>query len=283
MGTKTGISWTDATWNPLRGCTRVSQGCVNCYAESVAARFSGPGQPYEGLAKMVNSHPRWTNTIMLVRKHLEDPLHWRAPKRVFVNSMSDCFHPDVPDSYVHEIFEVMNAAPRHQFQILTKRPERMKAYCQRFQPNPLANVWLGTSVENQETADERIPHLMQTPAAIRFLSCEPLLGPVTLWKLTKPYYEVGFSTPREVYPLDGLFAIPDHDWSVGAIDWVIVGGESGPQHRPFDVDWARSLRDTCVEMAVPFFFKQHGGMTAKSGGKLLDGREWCEMPEVAHG
>jgi protein gp37 len=260
---------------------------MNCYAESVAARFSGPGQPYEGLAKTVNGHPRWTNKIMLARKHLDDPLHWRKPRRVFVNSMSDLFHPDVPDSYIHEIFEVMCGAARHQFQVLTKRPERMKDYCLRFQPNPLPNVWLGTSVEHQSAAEERIPYLIDTPAAIRFLSVEPMLGPVILDMIARrsPYhYATGTlnALTGEWWPALGIqpgAEAAGRFTDDARINWVIVGGESGPNHRFFNPDWARSIRDQCVAAEVPFFFKQHGGLTPKSRGKELDGREWCEMPK----
>lgn len=281
-----GITWTEQTWNPIRGCTRVSQGCVNCYAERVAARFSGPGQPYEGLAKMTAGGPRWTGNVELVEDHLLDPLRWKRPRLVFVNSMSDLFHESLPDEAIDRIFAVMALTPQHQFQVLTKRPARMLAWfsrrlnhigiaalcfvggaatrlrdnqlpyldgerltdkCPWLDPSgpelawPLHNVWLGVSVEDQATADERIPVLLQTPAAVRFVSAEPLLGPVTLnrWLLSE-------------HGRRALGARP-------GISWVIVGGESGAGARPMHPDWARSLRDQCRATGVAFFMKQLDG------------------------
>jgi protein gp37 len=255
MGATTGISWTDATWNPIRGCSRVSEGCRHCYAEMLAGRFSGPGQPYEGLAKKVGGEARWTGEVRFIEKHLEDPLRWRKPRRIFVNSMSDLFHERVADEWLDRIFVVMALAPHHTFQVLTKRPERMRAYLAdqgrleaiyaewydlsgapaEAQEWPLPNVWLGVSVENQEAADERIPILLQTPAAIRFLSVEPMLSPVNLLNADE----------------DGL-----RGGLLGALHWVICGGESGPGHRDMLLSWARSLRDQCTGHGVPFFFKQ---------------------------
>jgi protein gp37 len=216
------IQWTDATWNPIRGCSRVSAGCTNCYAETIAARFSGPGLPYEGLARRrSNGEAQWTGVVRVIEKHMMDPLSWRQPRRIFVNSMSDLFHENVSDETIHRVFAVMALAPRHTFQVLTKRPERMRnlvssdAFAdavldhiendaelweasklerddypiQEFNRDiasgerwPLPNVWLGVSVENQAAANERIPLLAQTPAAIRFLSCEPLLGPIDFYE-----------------------------------------------------------------------------------------------------
>jgi protein gp37 len=280
MGDATSISWTDATWNPIRGCSRVSPGCVHCYAERVAGRFSGQGQPYEGLVKLVKrthekvslsktsakysktstTEARWNGVVRLIPEHLADPLRWRKPRRIFVNSMSDLFHEALSNEQIAAVFGVMAAAPRHTFQVLTKRPERMRQWFEWIgqQPEPpvramnaaldvlegvrmsvnsqrwpLPNVWLGVSVENQAAADERIPLLLDTPAAVRFLSCEPLLGPVVL---------------------------PAHEQSMGSshspLDWVIAGCESGPGARPCDTDWLRRLRDQCEEGAVPFFLKQ---------------------------
>lgn len=299
-GTK--IEWTDATWNPIRGCSRVSEGCRNCYAERVAARFSGPGMPYERLAQMTKEGPRWTGTIRLVTEKLFDPIRWKRPRRIFVNSISDLFHENVPDSWIDMIFRRMHAARWHTFQVLTKRPERMKRYCEmRFVQHhenpiwrPLPNVWLGVSVENQATADKRIPILLETPAAVRWISAEPLLGPLEIVR----YFEVLKGGPY-----------------FSGLDWVVVGGESGPGARPMHPNWARSLRDQCVAAGIPFFFKQWGdwapavfgegpdpgdgrGLAFKylddlypdeepskvwrfgktRAGRLLDGRTWDEFP-----
>lgn len=223
MGNQTGISWTDATWNPIRGCSKVSAGCAHCYAEKTAHRFSGEGQPYEGLVEGGN----WNGRVVLVENHLEDPLRWAKPRRVFVNSMSDLFHDSVLDEWIDRIFDVMARATRHQFQVLTKRPARMRDYL-KDQDEILPNVLLGVSAEDQSTADERIPILLETPAAVRFVSCEPLLSAVSLSEV------------------------------IGGLDWVIVGGESGPGARPIHPDWVRGMRDECVEAEVPFHFKQWG-------------------------
>lgn len=282
MGDKTGIAWTDATWNPIRGCTPVSEGCRYCYAASVAARFSGPGMPYEGLAERTPKGPRWTGEVRLIEDHLDDPLHWRKPRRVFVNSMSDLFHPALWLQVIARIFAVMAAAPQHTFQVLTKRPERMAqllndsgflSAVEEFAVIrlwPLPNVWLGTSVENQEAAGERIPHLLRTPAAVRFLSCEPLLGPIDLEGRLDTDHECPEGGPVCGQCFAGAPAARIH--------WVIVGGESGPNHRPFDPAWARSLRDQCREAGVAFFFKQVGGLRPTSGGDLLDGERIQEYP-----
>ena len=265
MGTKTGISWTDATWNPILGCSRVSEGCRNCYAEGIAYRF-GHGKPtvYSGLTVLANGHPQWTGKIVETRQLLA-PLSWRKPKRVFVNSMSDLFHENVTDEQRDRIFAVMALCPQHIFQVLTKRPKRMLEYFSaagmskirealigrqasiihlertkmpvlEWPGLPLPNVWLGTSVENQATADERIPFLLETPAAVKFLSAEPLLGPIDFRKVS------GFNR----------IGLDLSNW------WVICGGESGPGARPMHPDWARSLRDQCANGQVPFFFKQWG-------------------------
>lgn len=276
MSDKTNISWTEATWNPLRGCSKVSDGCRNCYAEGMAARFSGPGLPYEGTI----TDGRWNGQIRLVPEVLQQPLRWQRPRRIFVNSMSDLFHKEVPQDYIDKVFAVMALAPRHTFQILTKRPDRMKNYLQGLEKRgtaatlgyaaelvtgdeiahhyvnnrilagatdkpgwPLKNVWLGVSVENQMAADERIPLLLQTPAAVRFLSCEPLLGPVDL-------FQAGALT-------GGLVNENEFD-AHGNIDWVIAGGESGHGARPMHPDWVRSLRDQCQAAGVAFHFKQWG-------------------------
>jgi protein gp37 len=281
MADNTKIEWTDATWNPIRGCTRVSEGCRNCYAEVMAARFSDPGQWGHGLAKRVtlpdgSTDHRWTGEMRLIDSALDLPLRWTRPRRIFVNSTSDLFHEAVPDEWIDRVFAVMALAPQHTFQVLTKRPERMRAYLgsidaefhaspddlnERFGEQcvqlsgdpcasgwfedhvdwPLSNVWLGTSVEDQAAADARIPHLLETPASVRFISAEPLLGPVDLTSMKR---SGGTGLMR---PLDGRFR---------TLDWIIVGGESGPGARPIDPDWARSLRDQCAASGVAFFMKQ---------------------------
>ena len=234
------IEWTEATWNPVTGCTQVSPGCANCYAMRFAERFRGvPGHPYErGF------------DLQLRPERLDQPLRWRKPRTIFVNSMSDLFHPGVPDDYIQQVFEVMQEASQHRFQVLTKRSERLAGLSPTL-PWP-ENIWMGVSVENQRWTS-RIDDLRQTGAAIKFLSCEPLLGPLDL-------------------DLDG-------------IDWVIAGGESGPGARPMDGDWVRGVRDQCGETETAFFFKQWGAhcvngrrVGKKKAGRDLDGRLWSELP-----
>jgi len=228
------IEWTDATWNPVTGCTKVSPGCQHCYAERMARRLQAMGVPRYAHGFRVTLHP---DALAL-------PLAWRKPRRIFVNSMSDLFHPAVPDAYIADVFHVMRQAPQHAFQVLTKRPERAAALAPLL-PWP-SHVWLGTSVESQHVV-ARIHHLQACPAAVRFLSCEPLLGPLP------------------ALPLDG-------------IHWVIVGGESGPKARPMCPEWAVDIRDQCIAHQVPFFFKQWGGRQRTKAGRLLDGRTWDEWP-----
>ncbi|BDU72935.1 DUF5131 family protein [Mesoterricola silvestris] len=267
-----GIVWTDATWNLIRGCSRVSEGCRNCYAERMAARFcSQPGMPYHGLVE--SSTGRWTGHVRLVPEQLETPLTWRRPRRVFVNSMSDLFHEDLPFDRIDQVFGIMAACPQHTFQILTKRPERMRDYLAQDRreewayagsygndllfdqidlgPRALPNVWVGVSVENQETADKRIPFLLETLAAVRWLSCEPLLGPVDLSREILSD-RCGGSYPFPFLPEDC------RTHRIDQLDWVVVGGESGPGARPMHPDWARGLRDQCSAAGVPFLFKQWG-------------------------
>jgi protein gp37 len=299
---KTRIEWTDATWNPVTGCTKVSPGCDHCYAETIAHRFAG-----------TKAYPAGFD-VTLRPERLDQPLRWRRPRRIFVNSMSDLFHDAVPDEYIAQVFAVMALAPQHTFQILTKRHGRMRSFLRdecrcgsghapgihlrsamswavsKANPDripgvpddagrrvyfeagwPLPNVWLGVSVENQQWADIRIPALLDTPAAVRFLSCEPLLGPVDL---------------------RGRVAFPRVD--APRIHWVIVGGESGRGARPMHPDWARSLRDQCAAAGVAFHFKQWGEwkpvrtpsgehqerVGKKAAGRELDGRTWEDFPEV---
>lgn len=286
------IEWTDRSdWNPIRGCTRVSEGCRNCYAEGIAARFSGPGQPFHGFAERTAKGPRWTGKVQLVEDRLTLPLRWKKPARIFASSTSDIFHESLPDEAIDRIFAVMALAPRHIFQVLTKRPERMRDYVTALHTKrvlkagmvavdgmaviehyadpadfplwkPLPNVWLGVSVEDQATADERIPHLLATPAARRFLSCEPLLGPVDLGR---------------VYATKDQHGTYLHEAPILALDWVIAGGESGPNARPMHPDWARSLRDQCQAAGVPFFFKQWGEWVPVCG--VVDAWDIGDDPE----
>lgn len=318
MSDDTGIEWTDATWNPIRGCSRVSAGCARCYAERVAARFSGPGLPYEGLVRIgaAGKPTGWNGTVRMVPEHLADPLRWKRPRRVFVNSMSDLFHESLTNEQIAAVFGVMATTPRHTYQVLTKRARRMREwfawlFAGEVSPSgkcyaaasgavdfgtwwqtvpqkwPLPNVWIGVSVENQAAADERIPELLRTPAAVRWISAEPLLGPVDL----RPW------TSRE----HGLALIG----APRGLAWVVAGCESGPGARACDVAWLRSLRDQCAATGVAFFLKQavEGGDTPivttngerapaitagpdshrKAGGVIglpyLDGRQHAEMPE----
>lgn len=237
MSDNSAIEWTDATWNPVRGCTKISPGCKHCYAETFSERFRGvPGHPFEqGF------------DLRLVPSALELPLSWRAGRLVFVNSMSDLFHEQVPDEYVDKVFDVMRRAPQHQFQVLTKRADRLPRFFRKREV-PL-NAWLGVSVESSAYF-RRIHQLTKVSAQRRFLSLEPLLGPLP------------------DLPLEG-------------ISWVIVGGESGGRARPMDPAWVREIRNQCVAARVPFFFKQWGGVRKRTTGRELDGRTWDEMPAVS--
>lgn len=327
------IEWTDATWNPIVGCSIVSPGCTNCYAMQMAYRIeamsgaAGTKTHYRGTTTKVNRRGVWTGKVALASdKILTQPLRWRTPKRIFVNSMGDLFHESIPDEWIDRVFAVMALCPQHTFQVLTKRSERMRDYFdvgfsamdtpkramhvedqfvkltagQWGPPDlpvwPLTNVWLGVSAERQQEADERIPHLLDTPAGVRFLSAEPLLGRIDLHEVIPD-------------PLAWTFA---HGFN--GLDWVIVGGESGSKARPMHPQWARDLRDQCQQAGVPFFFKQWGeyapqfdecggqhraarvGMAThffrrtehfgtsvvrvgkKAAGRLLDGRTWDEFP-----
>lgn len=281
MGDKSKISWTDASWNPVVGCSRVSSGCERCYAERVSHRLaSNPvtKATYQGLTVERGGRPVWSNVVRAVPERLDQPLRWKRPRRVFVNSMSDLFHEQVPDEFIDQVFAMMALCPHHQFQVLTKRPERMRDYItakyrsmlvdqrmaelRRDQPAspwsggctlPLPNVWLGVSVEDQKTADERIPLLLETPAAVRWVSAEPLLGPLDLARLETP--------EGAVAPLTGQWAIEGRGWSSRSgerLSWVVAGGESGPNARPAHPQWFRDLRDQCAAAGVAFHFKQWG-------------------------
>lgn len=247
MATATSIEWTEITWNPVRGCSRISPGCERCYAERIAHRFSGPGQPYEGLTRASRTGPRWTSRLCLVEDAVEAPLRWRRPRLVFVNSMSDLFHEQVPTSFIERVFDTMERAHWHTFQILTKRADRLAELAPAL-PWP-ANVWMGVSVESERCLD-RVERLRSVPAAVRFLSLEPLLGP-----------------------------LPSLD--LAQIQWVIVGGESGPRARPMAAEWVREIRGTCERAGVPFFLKQLGGTNKKRAGRELDGRTYDAMPAIA--
>lgn len=319
------IEWTEKTWNPLAGCTRASPGCDNCYAAGMSLRLEGmanakiaKGEDPKQLSKYIGVATRnakgvaaFNSVINLDYEALNEPLTWKKTRLVFVNSMSDLFHHNVPDGFICAVFDVMKQTPQHTYQVLTKRPDTMAAWQQEYMPEGLpANVWVGTSVENQAAADERIPHLLNVEASVRFLSMEPLLDKVDTSRWLVPiWFNSSFGAVK----------------MRGSIHWVIVGGESGHNARPMHPDWARSLRDQCQEAGVPYFFKQWGKwapcqtlvdgwtvLTQTAGndiarrignnikivengwdmslmasvgkgkaGRLLDGREWNEMPNIA--
>ncbi|EGD24639.1 DUF5131 family protein [Prescottella equi] len=243
MADKSAIEWTEATWNPVTGCDRVSAGCDNCYAMTLAKRLKAMGaEKYQTDGNQKTSGPGFG--VAIHSQALDQPRRWRQPRVVFVNSMSDLFHAKVPIGFVRDVFDVMRDTPQHTYQVLTKRSLRLARIADRL--DWPSNVWMGVSVENAEVLD-RVDHLRQVPAAVRFLSCEPLLG-----------------------PLDGV--------NLEGIGWVIAGGESGPNYRPMQLSWARGIRDACMDADVPFFFKQWGGRTPKAFGRELDGQLWDEMP-----
>lgn len=243
MADKSAIEWTEATWNPTTGCDRISAGCDNCYALTLAKRLKAMGSAkYQRDGDPRTSGPGFD--VALHPDALEVPRRWREPRTVFVNSMSDLFHARVPLDYVQRVFAVMRETPRHTYQILTKRAARLARLAPRL--DWPTNVWMGVSVED-DSQRERIDHLLEVPAAVRFISAEPLLGPLSDLELTE-------------------------------IDWVIAGGESGQGCRPIERAWVAELRDQCVQSGTAFFFKQWGGRTPKAGGRLLEGRTWDEMP-----
>ncbi len=235
MADKSKIEWTEATWNPVRGCSRISLGCRHCYAETFAERWRGiPGHPYES-----------GFDIRLVPELLELPLRWRAPRRVFVNSMSDLFHEEVPDDYIQAVFQIMNQARQHTFQVLTKRSYRLRDLAPKLHWSE--NIWQGVTIEHQVYTG-RADDLRTVPARVLFVSFEPLLGPVSL--------------------------------DLSGIDWAIVGGESGPGARPMEPEWVRGMRDQCLSQGVFLFFKQWGGVRKKATGRILDGRTWDQYPPL---
>jgi protein gp37 len=242
---ETSIEWTDATWNPVAGCTVLSPGCTNCYAMRMAARLELMGQnKYTGLTRKSGGRSVWTGKIFLDRKILEAPKSWRKPRQIFVNSMSDLFHAAVPVSFVRSVWLTMEATPHHTYQILTKRPDRMAELTTEFRVLP--NVWLGTSVENADYLD-RIDDLRRVRAAVRFISFEPLLGTVA-------------------------------GADMSGIQWAIVGGESGPRAREMQPEWVREIESSCRRYNTAFFFKQWGGKNKKAAGRVLNGRTYDEMP-----
>lgn len=248
MGDRSAIEWTEATWNPVTGCSKVSPGCAHCYAERISLRFGRTTTPWTPANARAN--------VRLHLDRLDQPLRWRRPRLVFVNSMSDLFHEEVPFQFVDQLWDVMLAAPQHTFQVLTKRPEVAREWAKHFlssRANLGQNIWLGVSIENSKYTF-RADVLREIPVAVRFISAEPLLGSL-------------FDQSRRRAPL-----------SLQGIDWLIAGGESGTSARPVDVRWIRELRDACSIAGVPFFFKQWGGRTAKAGGRTLDGRVFDEMP-----
>lgn len=326
MGDQSKIEWTDATWNFVVGCTQVSAGCDNCYAMTMHNKRhkAWGGGTFPDAPKQYH---RPFSDVQIIPERLEMPLRWTKPRKIFVNSLADLFHKDVPTEVIDQAFGVMAACPEHTFQILTKRPQRMLRYLSDPETKtriwhagrpiveasprgkrkdmydlvpvagpgkgpeacypaqwPLPNVWIGTSVEDQLAA-YRINYLIQTPAAVRFLSCEPLIGPLDL----DPW--LWLTGPSTAGPWEDAVGRHRGGGGIGGqmmstkvandIHWVIVGGESGAGHRPIDPDWVRSLRDQCIEAGVPFLFKQWGGHTSKAGGRELDGRTWDEYPEVA--
>jgi len=259
MSDKTTIEWTDATWNPITGCTVVSEGCRNCYAAELAATRLKNHPSRSGLARRNKAGvAQFTGDVRFNEAWLDQPMRWQKPRRIFVCAHGDLFHESVPDEWIDRVFAVMAQAQQHTFQVLTKRPERMRSYLSMFRAHPVPNVWLGVSIEDQETADERIPLLLGTPAAKRFISAEPLLGQIDLKQLRR---ENG-SEVTTISALAGTWQIIDGDEYHGGhenkLDWVIVGGESGPNARPMHPEWVRSLRDQCAAANVPFFFKQWG-------------------------
>lgn len=250
MGDRSGIEWTDATWNAVTGCTEVSAGCDNCYARTLA--HGKLKEVYGKTLPVVDTPENRADTfaVRLWPDRLHQPARWQRARMIFVNSMSDFFHADIPEDFQRKMMRVMMNNPRHTYQILTKRPGRAIRFFGRNHPDTEVppHIWIGTSVENEDAAF-RVDQLRRIPAAIRFLSCEPLIGPL--------------------------------DLDLTGIHWCIVGGESGPSHRPMEADWVRSIRDQCREQNVAFHFKQWGGRTPKAGGRELDGRTWDEFPEAA--
>jgi protein gp37 len=302
MADKSGIEWTEASWNPIAGCGVLSPGCTNCYAMREAGGRLRSSAKFAGLTQPSKAGPVWTGEVRLWEPALDQPLRWAKPRRIFVNSMSDLFHESVPHEWIARIFAVMRDAPQHTYQILTKRAERQRDFMQwwvmQHVEQPPSNWWLGVSCEDQPRANLRIPQLLATWAAVRWISAEPLLGPVDVMR---------WLTQRNVYRGDTVSGFLDY---TEALDWVVIGGESGPGARPMHPDWARSIRDQCQAAGVPFFFKQWGEwmfdervgqklmraddqphpiderwsmirVGKKAAGRELDGRTWDDCPLVS--
>jgi protein gp37 len=323
---RSSIEWTEETWNPTRGCSRVSPGCEHCYAESIAARFSDAGYPFHGFALRGKRGPRWTRRLALVDEQsfpgngkLDLPLRWRRPRRIFVNSMSDLFHESLSNEDIAAIWGVMAACPQHTFQVLTKRAHRMRQWFEwiakrptgllgmRYAPKlvcagfaqertgrhwtvpdaavwPLPNVWLGVSVESQEYAEERIPQLLSVPAAVRFVSYEPALGPVTFGAFLDAHRNHSCELGGEAHNGSEQCAACHDGRPAPRLDWVIVGGESGPKARAFDVEWARSVVSECRQTKVACFVKQLGrkpfhGAPGAQGPMPLTNKKGNDMTE----
>lgn len=300
----TGISWTDETLNFLAGCSKISAGCRNCYAISMAHRLpamakalaaqgkaTGRLAAYEGLTREAAGGIDWTGEVHFIPEALEQPFKWKKPRKIFVNSMSDCFHSEVKDEWLLQFFAVAEKTPQHIYQILTKRPQRMLDFFESMEMTPPDNVWLGVTVENQQTADERIPLLLQTPAAVRFLSCEPLLESLDIGeaiatafctKCHASFDDGDWNEERELEecPTCGQSSIMDYQFTTHSnkINWVIIGGESSPGARPCNADWIRSLVQQCKAAGVAAWVKQMGSKTSLPGitGKGADPSEWPE-------
>ncbi|HYD14428.1 MAG TPA: DUF5131 family protein [Allosphingosinicella sp.] len=252
MAENSPIEWTDATWNPVAGCSIASAGCTNCYAMRMAARLDAMGvEKYRALTRKSAGRAKWTGKVRCDDKALDVPHRWRKARKVFVNSMSDLFHPEVPEEFIRRVWQVMKDTPRHDYQLLTKRPDRMRQVLSKPGFEVLPNAWLGTSVENSEVA-RRIDELRHTPAAIRFISFEPLIGPIS-------------------------------EANLAGIAWAIVGGESGPGARPIKEEWVWAIQRLCRSYGTAFFFKQWGGVNKKATGRLLGGQTYDEMPACIAG
>jgi protein gp37 len=245
MAVSSNIEWTEATWNPISGCTVLSPGCTNCYAMRMAKRLEAMGQEkYKGTTRVSGGRPKWTGKLKIDHSSLELPMRWKRGRRIFVNSMSDLFHDAVPIDFIQRVFDVMSRTPRHTYQVLTKRAERLSELESKLQWAP--NIWMGVSVESEDYW-WRVDHLRRVGAHVRFVSLEPLLGPLTTLDFR-------------------------------GIHWAIAGGESGPHARPVDGKWVRDIRDACVEQRVAFHFKQWGGTNKKRSGRVLDDRTWDDLP-----
>jgi protein gp37 len=247
---ETGIEWTDVTWNPVAGCSVATAGCTNCYAMRMAARLEAMGvEKYGGLTRKSGDRYVWTGRVRIDPSSLAAPMSWRRPRRIFVNSMSDLFHADVPFQFIERVWSTMARTPQHTYQILTKRPERMRDAVASIGFPILPNVWLGTSVENDAVLN-RLEDLRATPAAVRFVSFEPLIGSVAAANLS-------------------------------GVDWAIIGGESGPRARPMAAEWVDEIADLCGERGIAFFFKQWGGRNKKAAGRTYRGRTWDNLPTLS--